>query len=153
MGAPSDGLELEARELEDDQVVAPDTGQLLDRGAADVAADDPPPMSLLEDATDKRRGRGLPLRPGDPDDPGRAEAEEEPDLGEDRDLALPRPQDRRRARADPRHHEHEIRIGQRDVVARRTEREDHVVQDLGLARWLVDLRIEDQAHGGSWAKR
>src|SRR3989304_1861713 len=131
MGAPSEGLELEARELEDDQVVAPDTGQLLYHGAADVAADDHPPRSLLEDATDKRRGRGLPLRPGDPDDPGRAEAEEEPDLGEDRDLALPRPQDRRRAGGGPRAHEHEIRIGQRDVVARRTEPEDPRGQALG----------------------
>ena len=57
------------------------------------------------------------------DDRRRTEPEEEAHLGQDRDVALQRSQDRRRPRADPRHDEHELRVREGQVVARRAEHE------------------------------
>src|SRR5438477_437449 len=76
-----------------------------------------------EDALEHHRGRGLPLRAGHADDRRGAETEEQADLGEHRDVALQRAHDRRRARPDPGDHEHQLGIGEREVVARWAEDE------------------------------
>src|SRR5204863_9952724 len=75
-------FELEARELEDDDVLAPKVIDLLDDRCPDVAAYDDAPRARCENALDEGGRRGLPLRPGDPDDRGRAEPEEEGHLRE-----------------------------------------------------------------------
>src|SRR5439155_11192156 len=96
---------------------------VLDDRVPDVPADEHASAPERQHAFDERRRRGLPLRAGDPDDRRGAEAEEEGHLREHRDLAVERAEDRRRARTDARDDEDEVRVGERDVVARWAEHE------------------------------
>ena len=125
VGAHAERLELKARELEEHDVALCEPVELLDDGAADVASGDHAARTALQDALEHGGGRGLPLRPGDADDRRRAEAEEETHLGEHRDVALQRAEDRGRPRADAGDHEDVVGIGQREVIAGRTEDELH----------------------------
>ena len=80
MRAVADRLELEAGELQNDDVLRAEPIELLDDRRADVPAHDDPPCAAREYAVEQRRGRRLPLRAGDAHDRRRAEPEEQPHL-------------------------------------------------------------------------
>jgi hypothetical protein len=65
----------------------------------------------------------FPFVPGDADDRRRARAEEQADLRQHRDPALQRAKDRGRPWANAVDHEHELRVGERGVIARRPQHE------------------------------
>ena len=123
MRAVPEGLELEARELEHDDVVPREPVDLLDDRMSDVAPHEHRARPEREHALDQRCGRCLSLGAGDPDDRRRTQAEEERHLGQHRDALFERAKDRRRAGPDTRDHEHEIGIRERLVVTRRAELE------------------------------
>src|SRR5688572_26965233 len=74
-------------------------------------------MTTCQDAPDHRGRRGLPFRPGDADDRGRAETEEQADLGKDGYVPVQRTKDRRGAWSHAVDHEHVVRVRESRVVA------------------------------------
>ena len=85
---PLDGLQLEARQLQNDPVPGRDLIQPVQHRIADVAAHKDRTLAGLQDAANQRGGRGLPVGAGDADDRRRAKPEEEIHLAGDWDVPL-----------------------------------------------------------------